>query len=1341
MNLVRSLGLVAGLSFVAACSGAAGPDVVSPGAPPGEDGTFASMRSSAILAAAMAYPPTKAVAEEAPISLTSSDGEGLALTSLDARAVAEGPLAFTELHLSFENPQNRVIEGRFSITLPPGATVSRLAMKNAEGWQEAEVVERQLARRAYEDALHRRQDPALLEKEAGNEFRARVFPIQAKASKEIIVSYSQESLRVSAIASRSAACRRSGTCGSLPTSATIGAASKRRRSSRTATSRPPCRRSRPASAPTTWPWSRIRPELGSEKAELGDLVILFDTSASRALGFTREVERLGRLVGELAKSARPGAELTLATFDQTVDRVYRGPISAFSRRDLDAILARRPLGATNLAGAIASLGRERAHARAILITDGVATAGGADAAVAETKKLRGRIDRLDVVLSGGIRDDDLAKRLARGTLERDGVVLDGGRDLAETARRIALATCSGISVDVAGASWVWPARLDGLQPGDQAFVYALMKKGAPVAKLSVSLGGGVKQTLDLPAIQVEKPLLERAAANAEIARLTATRDALPADDASRRADLERQIVKISTTFRVVSDFTALLVLESDSDYARFGIDRRALADVLTIGNRGLTLLHRSEPVVVLREPTPPPRSYRAAADNKPATKKPAKEALQGRSAGEAFKQKAEEPMEHAVNGAPAGGASTPRSPQDETRTGEAAGKKNDKDRGEGRRPAAWGGVAPPAESEAPKPEPPPPPAVAAAPRPQASAQGNEAPRASLEAPPAAAPATPRAMDAPQRFNDDAFEDDSDASDEKGPPPYTGKMADVMELLAAGKVERAIVNAVHWQNEEPGNVVALVALGESLEAAGNRVLAARAYGSILNLFPQRADMRRFAAERLERIGGASRALATDAFAKAAADRPDHLNGHRLYAFALLRDGRVADAFAEIEAGLSRSYPPGRFLGGDRILRDDLGLVAAAWLKIDPKRRPEIEARLARFGVKIPTEPSLRFVLYWETDANDVDFHIHDAKGGHAFYRHKALRSGGELYADVTTGYGPECFTIEGTPRAYPYRLQIHYYSRGPMGYGMGKLGDHRARRQGRAEVRGAAVRRDERSGVRGSRAGERAAQVGGRDVVAGGGRVVERPRAGLPRARAPLSDLRRLRAAARRGGDVARVRRRAPRRGRRLRPRLGDRARRASGRTGDGRRARPGDARARRRGARALRSARRDRRRRRLAASRRAVRRGDRERRDAPRRRARGAPRHREGPRPRRALRVQRLGSLVRRHGRQSRSGARLEAGARPRDRAPRPRSATPGAPGGAAARAHPRRLRRGGARERPGARLESTSTRTARPPRSTSTSRRWRPRSCRSSRRRSAPASSSSPASSATSRRPSAPRG
>jgi hypothetical protein len=33
--------------------------------------------------------------------------------------------------------------------------------------------------------------------------------------------------------------------------------------------------------------------------------------------------------------------------------------------------------------------------------------------------------------------------------------------------------------------------------------------------------------------------------------------------------------------------------------------------------------------------------------------------------------------------------------------------------------------------------------------------------------------------------------------------------------------------------------------------------------------------------------------------------------------------------------------------------------------------------------------------------------------------------------------PECFRIIN-PLAFPYKLEAHYYSRGPMGYGMGAV---------------------------------------------------------------------------------------------------------------------------------------------------------------------------------------------------------------------------------------------------------------------------------------------------------------
>ena len=67
-----------------------------------------------------------------PLSLTSSDGAGLQLVSMSARAVVEDPLCFTELKLTFRNPQPRQIEGQFEITLPPGAAISRFAMRQGD---------------------------------------------------------------------------------------------------------------------------------------------------------------------------------------------------------------------------------------------------------------------------------------------------------------------------------------------------------------------------------------------------------------------------------------------------------------------------------------------------------------------------------------------------------------------------------------------------------------------------------------------------------------------------------------------------------------------------------------------------------------------------------------------------------------------------------------------------------------------------------------------------------------------------------------------------------------------------------------------------------------------------------------------------------------------------------------------------------------------------------------------------------------------------------------------------------------------------------------------------------
>src|SRR5262249_14843917 len=54
------------------------------------------------------------------------------------------------------------------------------------------------------------------------------------------------------------------------------------------------------------------------------LLVLFDTSASRALGFAAQVSRLAAVLRELAATAGAGLPLQVLAFDQEVVEVYRG---------------------------------------------------------------------------------------------------------------------------------------------------------------------------------------------------------------------------------------------------------------------------------------------------------------------------------------------------------------------------------------------------------------------------------------------------------------------------------------------------------------------------------------------------------------------------------------------------------------------------------------------------------------------------------------------------------------------------------------------------------------------------------------------------------------------------------------------------------------------------------------------------------------------------------------------------------------------------------------------------------------------------------------------------------
>jgi hypothetical protein len=129
-------------------------------------------------------------------------------------------------------------------------------------------------------------------------------------------------------------------------------------------------------------------------------------------------------------------------------------------------------------------------------------------------------------------------------LPATGVVIDARLTLAAVVHKLTSTTLPDLKVSVPGASWTWPETLQGLQPGDEALVYADL----PVRALRVVLTGEDTIDVTVPTTPVERPLLERAWVGARIERLTSTRSALPPGDADKRAALQRQIIELSTRF-------------------------------------------------------------------------------------------------------------------------------------------------------------------------------------------------------------------------------------------------------------------------------------------------------------------------------------------------------------------------------------------------------------------------------------------------------------------------------------------------------------------------------------------------------------------------------------------------------------------------------------------------------------------------------------------------------------------------------------------------------------------------------------------------------------------------
>lgn len=73
-------------------------------------------------------------------------------------------------------------------------------------------------------------------------------------------------------------------------------------------------------------------------------------------------------------------------------------------------------------------------------------------------------------------------------------------------------------------------------------------------------------------------------------------------------------------------------------------------------------------------------------------------------------------------------------------------------------------------------------------------------------------------------------------------------------------------------------------------------------------------------------------------------------------------------------------------------------------------------------------ALKIVLVWDSNGTDMDLWLTGPDGEKVFYGNKTGKAGGQLDIDVTTGYGPETFTMQ-MPPAGNYQIQVQNFSPG------------------------------------------------------------------------------------------------------------------------------------------------------------------------------------------------------------------------------------------------------------------------------------------------------------------------
>jgi Ca-activated chloride channel homolog len=205
------------------------------------------------------------------------------------------------------------------------------------------------------------------------------------------------------------------------------------------------------------------------------------------------------------------------------------------------------------------------------------------------------------------------------------------------------------------------------------------------------------------------------------------------------------------------------------------------------------------------------------------------------------------------------------------------------------------------------------------------------------------------------------------------------------------------------------------VGDWFERSGRSDLAARVWSNLAELELENPNLLRVLAARLAQSGRLSEAK--EIYQEVAFMRPEEPHSDRDLALILSKmgqHGKAVDLLYKVALGDYPQWPEIELIA----LNELNGVLPKA--DAAQQRHAAVDKRLVKL-----LDADARITMSWDTDLSDMDLWVVEPSGEKAYYGHRETTIGGLVSRDITTGYGPEEYTLKKAMKG-AYAIKANYY---------------------------------------------------------------------------------------------------------------------------------------------------------------------------------------------------------------------------------------------------------------------------------------------------------------------------